>query len=44
MGTCKTLLVRYGLTSQYQLLVKLMRFEKIFKRTLYFLEDSKLCN
>lgn len=34
MGTGKTLLVRYALTSQYQLLVKLMWFEKILKITL----------
>lgn len=39
MGTCKTLLVGYGITSQYQLLVNLMRFKK-YKKTL-FLERQK---
>lgn len=43
MGTCKTLLAGYRLSSQYQLLVKLMRFEK-YEQPVYFSEDSKLCN
>lgn len=42
MGTFNTLLPGYGITSQYQLLVNLMRFKKYKK--LYFLQDRKLCN
>lgn len=44
MGTCKTLLVGYGITSQYQLLVNLMRFKKYKKNFISWKTENYVTN